>query len=242
MEQYGKILLIAMPVFLLLVIGEKIYGYIKGNDTVEFMDMISSLSSGITNIVKDVLGLSVTVLAYSWLVNHIAVFHIESGFWVVFIAFIALDFHGYWVHRLSHEINLFWNKHAIHHSSEEFNLACALRQSVSSFVNLFTIFLLPAALLGIPSEVIATIAPLHLFAQFWYHTRHIDKMGFLEKIIVTPLITAFIMPSTPNIWIKIMAKSLLCGTNYLEHFNQNVRILNLFTAFHDLLIPGIQFE
>ena len=186
MEQYGKILLIAMPVFLLLVIGEKIYGYIKGNDTVEFMDMISSLSSGITNIVKDVLGLSVTVLAYSWLVNHIAVFHIKSGFWVVFIAFIALDSHGYWVHRLSHEINLFWNKHTIHHSSEEFNLACALRQSVSSFVNLFTIFLLPAALLGIPSEVIATIAPLHLFAQFWYHTRHIDKMGFLEKIIVTP--------------------------------------------------------
>lgn len=186
MEQFGKILLIAMPVFLLLVIGEKIYGYIKGNDTVEFMDMISSLSSGITNIVKDVLGLSVTVLAYSWLVNHIAVFHIESRFWVVFIAFIALDFHGYWVHRLSHEINLFWNKHAIHHSSEEFNLACALRQSISSFVNLFTIFLLPAALLGIPSEVIATIAPLHLFAQFWYHTRHIDKMGFLENIIVTP--------------------------------------------------------
>jgi hypothetical protein len=28
--------------------------------------------------------------------------------------------------------------------------------------------------------------PIHLFAQFWYHTRHIDKMGFLEKIIVTP--------------------------------------------------------
>lgn len=30
------------------------------------------------------------------------------------------------------------------------------------------------------------VAPLHLFAQFWYHTQHIGKMGFLEKIIVTP--------------------------------------------------------
>jgi alkylglycerol monooxygenase len=29
-------------------------------------------------------------------------------------------------------------------------------------------------------------APIHLFAQFWYHTRLIGKMGFLEKILMTP--------------------------------------------------------
>jgi alkylglycerol monooxygenase len=90
------------------------------------------------------------------------------------------------VHRIAHQVNFFWNKHAIHHSSEDFNLACALRQSVSSFVNLFTFFLLPAAMLGVPTEVIGIVAPLHLFAQFWYHTQHISKMGILEKIIVTP--------------------------------------------------------
>jgi len=38
----------------------------------------------------------------------------------------------------------------------------------------------------VPASVINIVAPLHLFAQFWYHTRHINKMGFLEKIIVTP--------------------------------------------------------
>jgi hypothetical protein len=74
----------------------------------------------------------------------------------------------------------------VHHSSEEFNLPCALRQSISQFFNLFTFFLIPAALIGVPVEVIAIIAPLHLFLQFWYHTRHIGKMGFLEHIIVTP--------------------------------------------------------
>jgi alkylglycerol monooxygenase len=51
---------------------------------------------------------------------------------------------------------------------------------------LFVILMLPAAVLGVPSQVIAVIGPLHLFAQFWYHTRHIGNMGFLEKIIVTP--------------------------------------------------------
>jgi hypothetical protein len=51
---------------------------------------------------------------------------------------------------------------------------------------LFTFLLLPAALLGVPGQVIAVVAPIQLFAQFWYHTQHIGKMGILEHIIVTP--------------------------------------------------------
>lgn len=186
MERYGQVLLIAIPFFLGLIIIEKCYGLWRGEDKTPVMDMVSSLMSGLTNAVKDVLGLSVSVLSYGWMVEHWAVAQLEPSWWVYSLVFVVLDFQGYWVHRWAHEINFFWNKHLIHHSSEEFNLPCALRQSISSFVNLFTFFLLPAALLGIPTIVVATIAPLHLFAQFWYHTRHIGKMGFLEKIIVTP--------------------------------------------------------
>lgn len=186
MEAYGQILLIAMPAFFLLIMVEKFWGIYKGNDTVPMNDMISSLSSGITNSTKDVLGLSIAIISYGWLVDRVSFFEISSG-WITFvIAFIVLDFAGYWVHRISHEYNVFWNNHIIHHSSEEFNLACALRQSISSVVRIFAIFLLPAAILGVPQDVISVVAPLHLFAQFWYHTRHINRMGFLEKIIVTP--------------------------------------------------------
>lgn len=186
METYGQILLIAMPLFLLLVLFEKWYGWYKHNDTVRGMDMISSLSSGITNVTKDVLGLGVSIITYEWMVEHLAVFHIESTVLTYIIAFIALDFSGYWIHRLDHKVNIFWNAHLVHHSSEEFNLACALRQSISVFVKLFTFFLLPAAIIGVPAQVIAIVAPIQLFAQFWYHTRHINRMGFLEKILVTP--------------------------------------------------------
>ncbi len=186
METYGKILLYAMPSFLVLVLFEKWWGWRKGNDTVRTNDMLSSLSSGMTNVTKDVLGLSVIIISYGWLMDRVALTHVSSGWLTYAIAFVALDFAGYWVHRIAHEYNLFWNNHIIHHSSEEFNLACALRQSISSIVKIFAIFLLPAALLGVPQEVIAIVAPLHLFAQFWYHTQHIGRMGFLEKIIVTP--------------------------------------------------------
>src|SRR6476660_5518927 len=114
MEAYGKILLIAMPVFLLLVLFEKWYGWRKGNDTVRNMDMISSLSSGVTNVTKDVLGISVALISYEWLVDKIALVHIHATWLTYVIAFIALDFTGYVVHRIDHRINFFWNSHIIH--------------------------------------------------------------------------------------------------------------------------------
>jgi len=150
------------------------------------MDMISSLSSGVTNVTKDVLGLSFAIISYGWMYENLALIHIQENIWVYIIAFLALDFSGYCIHRIQHTTNIFWNAHIVHHSSEEFNLACALRQSISVFFRIFTFFLLPAALLGVPGNVIAIVAPLHLFIQFWYHTQLIGKMGFLEKIIVTP--------------------------------------------------------
>ncbi|MFK7050217.1 sterol desaturase family protein [Flavobacterium columnare] len=186
METYGKILIIAMPVFLFLIIVEKLYGYYKRIDYAPIMDSISSLSSGMTNATRDVLGLSISIISYEIMVSKIAIFHIKESALAYIIAFIAIDFQGYWTHRWAHQINIFWNKHAIHHSSEEFNLSCALRQSVSDFFKLFTFLLLPAALLGVPSKVIAITLPVQFFLQFWYHTRYINKLGFLEKIIVTP--------------------------------------------------------
>ena len=111
MEAYGKILLIAIPAFLSLVLFEKWWDWFKGKDTVRNMDMVSSLSSGITNVTKDVLGLSISILTYGWLVNRVAIVHFHSTIWTYVIAFFALDFAGYWVHRWSHHINIFWNLH-----------------------------------------------------------------------------------------------------------------------------------
>jgi alkylglycerol monooxygenase len=186
MSTYAEVLVIAIPFFLVLIAIEWWYGSYKGQQVNYGFDTISSLSSGMTNIVKDVLGLSVIIISYYWLVDRVALYEIPAGEWTYLAAFIGLDFAGYWVHRLEHRINIFWNRHIIHHSSEEFNLSCALRQSVSGIFGWFTVFLLPVALLGVPAQVIAVVAPLQLFAQFWYHTRLIGRMGFLEHIIVTP--------------------------------------------------------
>ena len=143
MEAYGAILNIVVPIFFLLFFIEKAFEWYLGKNVIRSLDSVSSFSSGITNVVKDVLGMSVSVLSYYWLVEHLAIVQVKATWAVYLIAFIAVDFQGYWVHRWSHEINFLWNRHIIHHSSEEFNLSCALRQSISAFVNYFTVLLLP---------------------------------------------------------------------------------------------------
>ncbi|MFT6994115.1 MAG: alkylglycerol monooxygenase [Maribacter sp.] len=186
METYAKALLYAIPFFMLLLIFEITYGYIVKNQKHKLMDSVSSISSGLTNIIKDSLGIGLVLVSYPFLLEHLALFELRNTWVIWLIAFIALDFAGYWNHRLSHKVNIFWNQHVIHHSSEEFNLACALRQPISNLFGYFAFLLFPAALLGVPNEVIAVLAPVHLFAQFWYHTQHIGKMGWLEYVIVTP--------------------------------------------------------
>jgi len=186
MNTYANLLLWVVPAFYLLIIIEVLYGHYKKNQTYNLMDTIASLSSGTTNLLKDILGLTVIIISYPFLLSKLSFFDFENTLWVYFIAFICIDFSSYWNHRLNHKINIFWNQHVIHHSSEEFNLACALRQSISNFLGYGALFLVPAAIFGIQHEVIGLLLPLHLFGQFWYHTRHIGKLGILEYIIVTP--------------------------------------------------------
>lgn len=186
MAAYGAILNIVVPIFFLLYFIEQGFEWYLGKKVIRGLDSISSFSSGVTNVVKDVLGMTISIITYGWLVDKVAITQIETTWAVYVIGFIAVDFQGYWTHRWHHQINFLWNRHIIHHSSEEFNLSCALRQSISAFVNYFTILLIPAALLGVPAQVIAIIGPLHLFLQYWYHTRLIGKMGWLEYVIVTP--------------------------------------------------------
>ena len=186
MNTYASILLWVVPGFMVLMTVEALYGHFNNKQTYSFMDTLSSLSSGITNVLKDSLGLVLVILSYPYILDTIAVFDLESSVMLYVVAFICIDFASYWNHRLNHKVNIFWNRHVIHHSSEEFNLACALRQSISAWIGFGAFFLIPAAFFGVPAQLITLLAPIHLFAQFWYHTQHIGKLGFLEYIIVTP--------------------------------------------------------
>ena len=186
MTYYVKTLFYAIPTFMVLIMFEAIAARVKGVTINRSADVISSLSSGISNTIRDGIKFTFAIITYSWLVDHITIYKLEPVWLAVVIAFIVEDFSGYWVHRLNHRVNVLWNRHYIHHSSEDFNLSCALRQSISNTLKFSAIFMVPAGLLGVPAYIFAILGPIHLYMQLWYHTQMINKLGFLEYIIVTP--------------------------------------------------------
>lgn len=186
METFASALKFVLPMFILLIFIEMIVAKYKNKAIINSMDTVSSLSSGITNVLKQVLGITVYVITYDFLLEHFAFFKLESAVLQYLVGFISIDFYAYWSHRWAHKYNVLWNRHLIHHSSEEYNLPVALRQTISDFVQVYTFLLIPAAFFGIPTDVLTILGVVMLFGGFWYHTQLIGKMGFLENIIVTP--------------------------------------------------------
>ncbi|XP_072762184.1 alkylglycerol monooxygenase [Anoplolepis gracilipes] len=107
-----------------------------------------------------------------------------DSLWTWYIAFIAVDFCYYWAHRSNHEVSFLWAYHQVHHSSEEFNLAVALRQSILQHWCNFVVYL-PLAIFVPPSHFMVH-NQLNLIYQFWIHTTLIGHLGPLELIFNTP--------------------------------------------------------
>jgi sterol desaturase/sphingolipid hydroxylase (fatty acid hydroxylase superfamily) len=96
--------MVAIPVFSVLIGIEMIVAKrmkIRVNNP---SDMISSLSSGITNTVRDGLKYGFIIISYSWLVDHITLYNLEPVWAAVVIAFFVEDFTEYWLHRLNHRV------------------------------------------------------------------------------------------------------------------------------------------
>lgn len=158
----------------------------KGKDTVPWMDALASMYSGITLVLRSLFGLGISIISYEFMYEHLALFHLETTWLIYLITFIVLDFEFYWGHRLHHQINFLWKGHLIHHNSEEYNIATAVRQPFAIIFNYLFFLSIPAAILGLSPVVIALVLPVHKLMQVWYHTRTIGKLGFLEYFLVTP--------------------------------------------------------
>ncbi len=176
-------LVYAIPVFFLLIFFEVAATVIRRKNYYRLNDAINSLSCGMLSVTTGVvIKLGMFTLAY----NHFALLELDAdAWWVWILAFILKDFFYYWLHRYGHEVNVLWAAHAVHHQSEEYNLTTALRQTSTGF--LFSwIFYVPIAVLGIPPFVFAVVSLINLLYQYWVHSRHIPKLGWIEWIFVTP--------------------------------------------------------
>lgn len=179
-------IVLSIPIFFILIGIELVVERITNKDLYRLPDAIANLSCGITSQLS---GLFLKILAvgvYQILFENFAFFTLERT-WIYWLALVLLvDLAYYWAHRMSHEVNLFWGGHVVHHQSEDYNLSVALRQSSLQVVWTFA-FNLPLAFMGFKTGDFVLISALNTLYQFWIHTEAIKKLPrWIEFIFNTP--------------------------------------------------------
>ena len=176
----------AAPIFTFMIFCEFVYGYFKNRNNYRLNDTFTSISLGMMSRFPAYLQLGVQGVVYAFIWNQFNLGLLNAYtplIWV--LAFVLYDLSYYWLHRCHHEIKFLWASHVVHHHGEEFNLSTALRQTGTDFIFKW-VFYTPMLFLGVPPEIFVTVAALNLIYQFWVHTEHIDRLGILDYIFVTP--------------------------------------------------------
>ncbi|HEX7024023.1 MAG TPA: sterol desaturase family protein [Gemmatimonadales bacterium] len=192
----------SIPLFFALIGLELLVAWLRRRPVYGLGDSISDLSCGILSQFAGIFIVLLTVAAFAWVGGHWRIQQVlpvpewisrnpfAGGLDLAALAswtgvFLLDDLAYYWMHRSSHVVNLLWAGHVVHHSSEEFNLTVALRQS--SIHGLMSwVFYMPLALLGVPVTMWLVCHGLNLVYQFWVHTREVGRLGILETVLNTP--------------------------------------------------------
>ena len=201
----------SIPLFFASLAIELVWTHRRGQPFSRLNDSIADVSCGVLSQLAGIFDKALTLGVCVWVAAHSSVqqwlplipawpdrsalitgegalgFAIDAPAlfsWAV--TFFLVDLCYYWSHRMSHEVNLLWAGHVVHHQSEEYNLSVALRQATIG--KLFTwIFYLPLALIGVPWRLFVTCYGINLIYQFILHTRAVGKLGApIEGVMNTP--------------------------------------------------------
>ena len=176
----------AIPVFMLTILAEAWIAQRRDIRAYDIADAITSLHFGVLSQVSSAFTTVFAFGIYVWVFESARLFTLPSDeVWVWVAALVAYDFLYYWVHRAGHEVNLVWASHQVHHSSEWYNLSTALRQTSTGALFVWPLYL-PMAVLGVPPLVFGAVALIDLLYQYWVHTELVGKLGWLDRVFVTP--------------------------------------------------------
>ena len=201
----------SIPLFFALIALELLWSQATGRRVLRLNDSLSDLSCGILSQLAGIFTKLFTVGIFIWVADRWRVqrwlaavpewperapFVAAAGFpgfgvdlpallsWGA--VFVLVDLCYYFSHRYAHEVNLLWAGHVVHHSSEEYNLPVALRQSALHGL-MSWVFYVPLAFAGVPWRMFVACNALNLVYQFWIHTRAVGTMGrWTEYVMNTP--------------------------------------------------------
>ncbi|RYZ21749.1 MAG: sterol desaturase family protein [Chitinophagaceae bacterium] len=177
----------AIPVFVLLLALEAWLAARERRDLYEKRDTATSLALGIGNVLTGLVTKALIFGLFS-LLYRFRVFELpDRAVWYWLLLFLADDFSYYWFHRTAHSVNWFWASHVVHHSSERYNLAAALRQTWTGNATGTFLFWAWMPLAGFHPVWILFMQQVSLIYQFWIHTELVHRLPRpIEFLFNTP--------------------------------------------------------
>lgn len=174
----------SIPVHATVILGEMLYSHFNKAHLYKTKDVANNVYLALCNYGLDLLmkGVSMGVMFFFY---HHRIFNWDFNIWYFIAVFILQDLAYYVLHLVDHKSRAFWAVHITHHSSDHFNLTTGFRSSV--FEPLYRyLFFSPLAFLGFnPWHIMVAYSLFQVYGT-WVHTQTINKMGFLEYILVTP--------------------------------------------------------
>jgi alkylglycerol monooxygenase len=168
-----------------IIIYEAYVSYTQKVRVYTLADSLVNLYCGILERSGDLFYAVIFLMASQYIYDNIAPFHIPVNLFTWIIGLLIFDLIAYWFHRLSHEINIFWAAHIVHHQSEELNFTTVFRVSV--FALLFrSLFFIWMPFMGFDPWSIFTFSIFLGGYQFLTHSRVVGRLGILEKFMTTP--------------------------------------------------------
>lgn len=170
------ILYYAIPGFVLLLSIEAWFSYKENKHLYEAKDTWASLGLGIGNVLTGFVTKAM-IFGLFTLLYKLRIFDLNTGkWWYWVLLFFADDLSYYWFHRTAHNVNWFWASHVVHHSSQHYNLAAALRQTWTGNLTGAFLFWAWMPLVGFHPIWILFMQQLSLIYQFWIHTETVHKL------------------------------------------------------------------
>lgn len=185
MEPKDDPVIYAIPFFLVLIFIELFVNWREQRHLYRAKEALASIGMGLgslaINVLMKALAFGVMTMLYEF-----RLFEIGWQWWSWVLVFLADDFSFYCHHRTSHEVRVLWAAHVNHHSSQDYNLAIALRQSWVEQLYKY-IFWLWMPLIGFDPLMVLMMMSISLIYQYWVHTEIIRKFpAFIEFIFNTP--------------------------------------------------------
>jgi alkylglycerol monooxygenase len=176
----------ATPAFFALIAIELLWSLRARRTVYRLDDAITSIGLGALSQVAGVFMRLLRVGIYVLLFQAFALARWPTdAWWSLPLALVFYDFCYYWHHRWMHEIGAAWAAHVVHHSSEDYNLSTALRQTATGPL-LGWIPYVPMAVAGVPPTLFAAVGLINLLYQFWIHTELVGRLGWFDRVFASP--------------------------------------------------------